>query len=299
MSEAERGWPAAEGSEGTGSRTSSRRRLFELLEAGRDGDTPSRLLDVILITLILANVVAATLESLPGLGPRHVELFSWIEIISVGVFSLEYVMRIACAVEKPEPRFRHPVWGRLRYAASPLALIDLLAILPFYLAASTGLDLRIFRTLRLLKLAHYFRALGVLLDVIRTERAAFGAAYFVIALGIALASTGIYLCEHQNQPDAFGSIPAAIYWSIVTLTTVGYGDVVPLTAGGRVLGAVVMMLGVGMLAIPTGILATGFTLEIRRRREVAETLGSGAPCPHCGQTALGSGPEDSSYSDSL
>lgn len=302
MSEARAEWTAAAETRPRGRLRSSRRRVFELLEAGQRDDIPSRLLDVFLIALILVNVVAATVESLPGLGSRYVELFTWIEILSVSAFSLEYVLRVACAVERPEPRFRHPVWGRLRYVVSPLALVDLLAILPFYLAAGTGLDLRICRTLRLLrllKLAHYFTALGVLLDVIRTERAAFGAAYFVIALGIALASTGIYLCEHQTQPEAFGSVPAAIYWSIVTLTTVGYGDVVPLTVGGRVLGAVVMMLGVGMLAIPTGILATGFTLEIRRRRQLAANLGSAPSCPRCGYSALSPGPEDSSLPDSL
>ena len=266
----------------------TRRRLFELLEAGRDDDIASRIVDAALMTLILVNVLCATLESIPELHARFEDEFLWIEIFSVAVFTLEYVLRIFCVVEHDDPRYHHPLWGRMRYAVSPMALIDLLAIAPFYLVAGAGADLRIVRTLRLLrilKLAHYFSALGVLIDVIRTERAAFGAAYFLIALGITLASSGIYITEHEAQPEAFGSVPAALYWAIVTLTTVGYGDVVPVTPAGRVLGVIVMMLGVGTLAIPTGILATGFTLELRRRRdraEARENVARARHCPGCG-----------------
>lgn len=270
------------------SRWITRRRLFEVLEASAKGDATSRVVDAVLVTLIVVNVVCAALESVPSLYARFGTQFVWLEIVSVTIFSLEYVLRLLCAVEHESPRYKHPVWGRVRYAFSGLALIDLVAILPFYLAASTGIDLRTVRTLRLLrvlKLSHYFSALGVLLDVIRTERAAFGAAYFLIALGISIASTGVYIAEHDAQPEAFGSVPAALYWSIVTLTTVGYGDVVPITTFGRLLGAVVMILGVGMLAIPTGILATGFTLELRRRRDRAEAganAGAVSSCPNCG-----------------
>ena len=262
----------------------TRRRLFELVEAGQGDDVPSRVIDLALVGLILVNVLCATLESIPTLRMRFGDEFLAIELFSVAIFTLEYALRIYCAVEHDEPRYRHPIWGRLRYAVSPMALIDLLAIAPFYLAAGTGVDLRIVRTLRLLrilKLAHYFSALGVLIDVIRTERAAFGAAYFLIALGITLASSGIYITEHEAQPEAFGSVPAALYWAIVTLTTVGYGDVVPVTPAGRVLGVIVMMLGVGTLAIPTGILATGFTLELRRRRDRAEAERNASRARHC------------------
>lgn len=278
----------------------TRRRLYELLEAGQGGDFASRAVDAGLMALILTNVACATLESIPTLQARFGEVFLAFELFSVAVFTLEYVARIYCAVESDNPRYQHPLWGRLRYAVSPMALIDLLAIAPFYVAAGTGLDLRIVRTLRLLrilKLAHYFSALGVLLDVIRTERAAFGAAYFLIALGITLASSGIYITEHQAQPEAFGSVPAALYWAIVTLTTVGYGDVVPVTPAGRVLGVIVMMLGVGTLAIPTGILATGFTLELRRRRHHAEAVAAEFAldsCPNCGFQLDADTPEDSS-----
>ncbi len=278
----------------------TRRRLFELLEAGREDDVASRIVDAALMGLILVNVFCATLESIPELQARFEEEFLWIELFSVAVFTLEYVLRIFCAVEHDDPRYHHPLWGRLRYAVSPMALIDLLAIAPFYLVAGAGADLRIVRTLRLLrilKLAHYFSALCVLIDVIRTERAAFGAAYFLIALGITLASSGIYITEHEAQPDDFGSVPSALYWAIVTLTTVGYGDVVPVTPAGRVLGVIVMMLGVGTLAIPTGILATGFTLELRRRRHRAEAEQESAHsrfCPSCGFQLSENPVEDSS-----
>jgi voltage-gated potassium channel len=238
--------------------------------------------DLGLISLITLNLAATILESVPEIQAAWAEEFFWIEVISVIVFTIEYVLRVTCAVELPDLEGKSPLMARLRYMARPMALMDLLAVLPFYLSAFVAIDLRLLRLLRLLrvlKLTHYFSALETLLDVLRTERNALGAAYFLVAIGILLASCGIYLFEHEAQPEAFASIPAAIYWSIVTLSTVGYGDVVPMTDGGRALGGIVIMLGVGTLTIPTGIMATGFALELRRRRELAE---QGGDCPTCG-----------------
>jgi voltage-gated potassium channel len=173
-------------------------------------------------------------------------------------------------VEHEEARFRHPVFGRLRYVFSLIALVDLLAVLPYYLAAIVPIDLRflrVLRILRILKLSHYFAALDVLLEVARKERNAFGAAFFLLALGTLFASSGIYLCEHEIQPVAFGSIPAAMWWAVATLTTVGYGDVTPVTVAGKVFGASITVMGIGMVALPTGILASGFSEELRRRQQ--------------------------------
>jgi voltage-gated potassium channel len=249
---------------------SLRRRVHELLEAGQHEDRASRVVDLSLMTLILISVTANVLESVPQFYARHHLLLEALEISCVSVFTLEYLLRLLCAIEKDDPRFRRPVLGRLRFMLTPLALADLLAILPFYLSAWIGVDLRLLRVLRLLrifKLAHYFSALSILLDVIRRERHAFGAAYFLVALGLMMASSGVYLFEHRAQPDAFGSIPASIWWAVATLTTVGYGDVTPITTGGKVFSAVVMMIGVGTVAVPTGLLATGFAFELQRRRD--------------------------------
>lgn len=263
-------------------------RLYQLLESGEKDDPASRLVDVGLISLIAVNLVATTLESVPELQAQYGSEFFWIEVVSVVVFTIEYVLRVACVVERPGAEDESRARGRVRYMMRPMALMDLLAVLPFYLSAFFAIDLRLLRLLRLLrvlKLTHYFTALGTLLYVLRTERNALGAAYFLVMLGILIASCGIYLFEHSAQPEAFASIPASIYWSIVTLSTVGYGDVVPVTDGGRILGGVVIMLGVGTLTIPTGIMATGFALELRKRREIAA---QGAECPTCGSSLGGS-----------
>ena len=274
-----------------GLRMPGRRRFFELLEYAEDGDTPSKVVDASLIGCIVVSLAATMLESVPELNARFGPWFFWIEVATVAVFTVEYVLRVACAVEMENERFHEAIRGRLRYAASPLALADLLAIAPFYLSAFLAIDLRILRLLRLfriLKLTHYFTSLQVLLDVLKAERQILGAAYFAVVVGIVMAASGVYVFEHNAQPENFSSIPAAIYWAIVTLSSVGYGDVVPITIGGRILGAAVIMLGVGMLAIPTGIVATGFVLETRSRRR---SQGDSDParfdrCPTCGSTQL-------------
>jgi voltage-gated potassium channel len=253
-----------------GVQRSPRRRIHELLEVSRPGDRASKAIDVALMVLIVVSVGANVLESMPRLQASHQSLFDGLEMCCVAVFTLEYLLRVVCAVESSDSRFRSPLLGRLRFVLTPLALADLLAIAPFYLSAWIEVDLRLLRVLRLVrifKLAHYFSALSILLDVIRTERHAFGAAYFVVILGLMMASSGVYLFEHQAQPEAFGSIPSAIWWAVATLTTVGYGDVTPITTGGKVFSTVVMIIGVGMVAVPTGILATGFAFELRRRRD--------------------------------
>lgn len=222
------------------------------------------------MTLIILSVAAAIAESVPSFSVRHAGVFAGFELLSVLVFSIEYVLRVTTIVEGPDPRFRHPILGRLRYMASPLAMADLLAFLPFYLGSFFSVDLRMLRVLRLIrifKLAHYFSSLDILLDVIRMERRAFGAAYFIVVLCLLMAGSGVYIFEHQAQPEAFGSIPTSLWWAVSTLTTVGYGDVTPVTLGGKVFGMFVMMLGVGVVAVPTGILATGFALELRSRRD--------------------------------
>ncbi|MAE95602.1 MAG: Ion transport protein [Deltaproteobacteria bacterium] len=247
-----------------------RRRVFEILEVGSNGDRTSLVCDLAIMALIVLNVASAIAESVPSWGSSYADLFAAFELFSVAVFSTEYVLRVATIVEGQDPRFHSPIAGRLRYMATPLAMTDLLAFLPFYLSAVIGIDLRMLRVLRLIrifKLAHYFSALNILLDVIRIERHAFGAAYFVVVLGLLMAGSGVYLFEHEAQPEAFGSIPASLWWAVATLTTVGYGDVTPITLGGKMFGTFVMMLGVGVVAVPTGILATGFALELRKRRE--------------------------------
>lgn len=248
-----------------------RKRTYEVLEIAGSRDRASYACDAALIALITANVLATVLESVPEIGELMADFFHDFETASVAIFSVEYVVRLWSVVESPDPRYRRPIVGRLRYACSGIALIDLLAILPFFLAAFVDVDLRVLRVLRflrILKLSHYFSALDALFEVVRRERNALGAAFFLLWMGVMLAASGIYVFEHHVQPEALGSIPGAMWWALVTLTTVGYGDVTPVTAWGKVFGGLVVVMGMGMVALPTGILAYGFTQEMERRRDV-------------------------------
>jgi len=245
-------------------------RIYELLEAGRPNDPLSRFVDGALIVLIAVNVIAVILESVPSFSAAFGPQFRAFEVFSVAVFTVEYGIRVWSCVEIQDGRYEASLRGRLRYMLTPLALIDLVAILPFYLAMFFSIDLRFLRVLRLLrvfKLTRYSAAMTVLLEVLRQEARSFGAVLFILCVVLIMASSGIYLLEHKLQPEAFGSIPAAMWWAVATLTTVGYGDVTPITPMGKVFGALITIVGIGMVALPAGILASGFSDQLRKRRD--------------------------------
>ncbi len=239
-----------------------------------------RTLDVSLLALIVLAVCAAILETVPSVRERFGAELHAFDVFSVVVFTIEYVLRLATCTAHPSGRFGEPVRGRLRFALTPMALVDLAAIAPFYLEALLPVDLRFLRVLRLFrifKLTRYSAAMSILLGVLRDEARSFGAALFILMVILILAASGIYLVESDVQPEAFGSIPAAMWWAVATLTTVGYGDVTPITAGGKVFGAIVTIVGIGMVALPAGILASAFSDHLRRRREsFAEQVGEAA-----------------------
>ncbi|TQV70258.1 ion transporter [Denitrobaculum tricleocarpae] len=243
------------------------RTIHEKLDPSDRSGPISRGLDLFLIALIAINVAAVILETVDSIETRFRMAFWVIEVISVAVFSVEYAARVWASPEDPEFRDRkHP---RLAYMTSPLAIIDLVAILPFYLGFLVDMDLRFLRVLRLLrilKLTRYSPAMSMLLDVFREEANAFLAGFFILIVLLVLAASGAYLAEHQVQPEKFGSIPEAMWWAMATLTTVGYGDVVPITAAGQIFGSLVGVVGIGMAALPAGILASGLADLLRRRR---------------------------------
>lgn len=223
-----------------------------------------------IIILILANVVAVILESHPRYRAAYGDWFFRFELFSVFVFTVEYVLRLWGAVEAPECRGL-PAWkARFRYATRPLALIDFLAIAPFYLSFFVQIDLRYLRTLRLLrllKLSHYFPGLELFIKVIRAQLPSLAAASLIMVILILVSAIAMFTLEHPVQPDKFGSLAESVWWSVVTLTTVGYGDVTPLTFGGRFLGGVIMLLGVGVVALPAAMLAGRFAGELQMQRE--------------------------------
>ena len=261
---------------------SIRRRLFLILEAGEAGDRVSRVVDWLLVLLIIANVAAATLSTVQGISERYGPELRAFELFSVAVFTVEYLLRIWVCNENPMWRHKGPFLGRLKFALRPLSIIDLAAILPFYIALLyPTIDLRAlraFRLLRLFKLVRYSPAMMTMTRVVTLEWRALSASLLIMIAVTLAASTAMYYVEGDDQPDAFSSIPAAMWWALATLTTVGYGDVVPVTVAGRVLGGFVMIFGLGMFALPIGIIASGFAQEIQRR-EFVITWGMVAKVP--------------------
>ncbi|MBI2239686.1 MAG: ion transporter [Magnetospirillum gryphiswaldense] len=223
--------------------------------------------DWFLIVMVALNVLAVVLESIEHLSIAHGPVFHAFDLFSVAVFSVEYLLRLWTAVELNDKRFHHPVYGRLRWMVSPMALIDLLAVLPFYLGMFVEMDLRAIRVLRVFKLGRYSMAMSVMVAVARQETRAIGAVLFVMLVVLIFTSSLMYLFEHHAQPHVFADIPTAMWWSVVTLTTLGYGDMVPITPLGRMLGGLTAILGVGMIALPAGVLASGFSEQIRQRRQ--------------------------------
>ncbi len=245
-----------------------KQRLYDLLEGGNRTNFSHRLIDILLSLLIICNVLSVALESMPLIEAAHVTGFAIFEIFSLAVFTIEYVTRLwVCTEHLPLKRLRASE-ARRRYALSPFMIIDLLAILPSLLVSFIGMDLRflrIFRLLRLLKLARYSPTIITLGRVLYNERRALGAVV-IIMFGLLMLSASIMtIIEAEAQPEAFGSIPASMWWALATLSTVGYGDVVPITALGRIFGGIVTLLGVAMYALPIAIIASGFTNESRRR----------------------------------
>ncbi len=247
-----------------------RRWLYVALEKQKGG-VWAKLLNRSLLVLVAVNIIVVVVESEHSIYKAHAALFDWFEMVSVGVFTLEYLVRAWICVESDQVHFQHPLGGRLRYLRSPMAMVDLMAILPFYLSFIVGgADWRVLRSLRLLrllKLTRYSHSLGLLLAILRQEAETLVSALFILCMLILVSATGIYLVEGHAHPDEFGSIPRALWWSVVTVATVGYGDVVPVTIVGRVFSGVIIVSGITVAALPAAILASGMINELKRRRE--------------------------------
>ena len=245
-----------------------RKRVYEIIETGQGEDSASKIFDGFIVGLILLNVAAFVAETVPSLHAAWGGWFHWFEIFSVAIFTIEYVLRIWTAVEVPYLARKQPWLARLKLACQPALIIDLLAFLPFYLSAIFPVDLRILRTLRLLrflKLSRYSPAMYTLTRVLSNERKALAGACLLLAMALLFSATLMYYIEGNAQPDKFGNIPQAAWWAIATLTTVGYGDATPITALGKLVGGVTMVIGLCILALPVAIISTGFAQELQRR----------------------------------
>jgi len=259
---------------------SIRRRIFEILQPVHDGGSSSRAFDIFIVTLILLNVIAVTMETIPGWSEAYDPWFRAIEVASVAVFTVEYVLRIWSCTS--DPRFAHPIFGRLKMMITPMSLVDLAAILPFYLPMLIPVDLRIARALRLMRIfrilmiARYSESLHLFHNVLRRRREELIVIVFTLGVVLVVVSGLMYLAERNAQPDKFSSIPATMWWGIITLTTIGYGDMVPITPAGKILGAFISILGVGLFALPAGLLGSAFVEELNKKKHPDR-------CPHCGK----------------
>lgn len=242
--------------------------LFYLLEALPRKSYAQYSVDTFLVVLILANVLAVILSSVESLSEQYGGFFYAFEVFSVAVFTLELLARLWVYKLTLDTTSNNSYW---QFWKNPFIIIDVIAIAPFYLSFLIVVDLRLLRLLRLFrvfKISPYFQSLRLLGSVIRQEFRPMISAFAVILIMMLFAAAGIYLLEREGQPDAFGDLPSALWWVVVTLSTVGYGDVIPLTVLGRILGAVIMMLGIGMVALPAGMLASRFSEVMHRQQDL-------------------------------
>lgn len=258
-----------------------KRRTYELIEKAQKGDRSSRSIDITILVLIILNTISIVLESFNALYATYYYQFKIFEIVSVLIFTVEYSMRIWTA-DLSFPSERGKLFSVCKYMFSFMALIDLLAILPFYLPMFIPVDLRflrmfrISRLLRILKINRYTQALSLIMKVIKDKKDELIATVFVMGFMIMISATLMYYVETEVQPEAFPNIVASFWWAVATLTTVGYGDVYPITGVGKILASITAILGIGLVALPTGIISSGF-IEAMREGEKRVI------CPHCGE----------------
>jgi len=262
--------------------SSIKKRIFDVLQGNHEGGIIGRIIEIFIISIIFLNVIAVIIETVESIYNRNPNLFHRFELFSVIVFTVEYVFRLWSCTSRE--KYKNPIKGRIRFALTPLVIIDLLSFLPFYLPMLITLDLRFLRSLRLLrifrilKIGRYFESLKIIGNVFMRKKEELAITVFMVMILLIIASCLMYSVENQAQPKTFSSIPMAMWWGIATLTTVGYGDVYPVTALGKFLGAIIALLGIGIFALPTGILGSGFVEEIANRKSEKHKI-----CPHCGK----------------
>lgn len=249
-----------------------RRRTHDLLEGEPRGSIAATAVHAGLVALVLVNVVAAVCETVPSIAAEHRTLLSAIEGVSLVIFVTEFALRLWAAREDPVRGRRGPLRARLAWLRSPAGIVDFLSTAPFVVAALTNVDLRVLgllRLLRIFKIARYSPGFRSLMEAIRIERHALAACLAILGVAVLVAATAMYIAERDVQPGKFGTVPDAMWWAITTITTVGYGDVVPVSVAGRMVGAATMITGLVMLALPVAIIATSFARVIARNEFVA------------------------------
>jgi voltage-gated potassium channel len=265
---------------------SVKKRIYEIMEVQTPGDEPAHIFDVFMLAIIILNVGVVMLETVKSIEASYFFYLHIIDVVSVAIFTVEYGLRMWVSTENP--RFHHPFFGRLRHAFIPMSIVDLLAILPFYIPFVIAFDLRfirilrLFRVVRILKLGHYSESIKTFEQVVKKRWHELAMAFFAIIVVIVMCSSVMYYAEHEAQPEKFASIPESLWWATITLATIGYGDVYPITPLGKVIGAIIALMGIAIYALPTGIIAAGFVEELHNRKSEKEEI----VCPHCGKVII-------------
>jgi voltage-gated potassium channel len=264
----------------------TKRKVHGLLHPEIVGDKNwDKIINIFIITLIILNVIAVILETVKPLHDKYETFFYYFDLVSVIIFTIEYILRVWSS--NHEEKYKHSFWGRLKYMVSPGALIDFIAIVPFFLHLVFGLGidlrevrmLRLLRVLRLFRLTAYTRSAHLISNVFRKRARELAISFILSIFLIIIASCIIYFAEHLHPENkGFTSIPASLWWSVVTLTTTGYGDMYPITTIGKIMTGLIMLTGVAFFAIPAGILSAGFLEEFRKTRKKKENI-----CPNCGK----------------
>lgn len=265
-----------------------RQKLYEYIDDERGNQKYDNLVEYFIFGLIIANVIALVLESYEEINVRYSTFFYLFEIFSVIVFSIEYCLRIWLA----DLKYPHlsPIKARVKYITSFMGIIDVFSILPFYLPYIIKVDLRairllrLFRLLRLLKLNRHFSSLQLISSVIKKTKQDLLVSIFLVSVLLIISSTVMYDIESKAQPEAFANIGQAMWWAVATLTTVGYGDIYPVTGLGKILSTFIALLGIGIVALPTGIISSAFIGEVQNKRAQKQHVAAQCTCPNCGTT---------------
>jgi len=259
-------------------------KIYELVEKGSHGRKLTIVFDYTIMTLIVLSLLSIILESIPEINYKYDQILYGFNVFSIVIFTMEYAMRIYVS------DLTHPSKTRLKSASkfifSTYGLIDIFAILPFFLPMLIKVDLRFLRALRLtrflriLKLNRYNDSLNLIWTVIKEKRSELAVTGFLTFLILMIASFLMYHIEGDVQPEAFSNILESFWWAIATLTTVGYGDIYPITGLGKFISGLIAILGIGIVALPTGIIGAGFMTKVEKSRQNDENK----KCSHCGST---------------
>ena len=254
-----------------------RQTIYRIIRIGYTGDLPSRLFDIVIAVSILANLFIIFFETF-DVSKRYLPALSIIELVTVIIFTVEYLLRLVTA-DLAYPGAKTFAAAVAAFVFSLYGIIDLVSFLPYWISlafpaaaipsgAVAFRMLRVVRILRLFRINRYYDAFNVITDVIREKKNQILSALFIILMLVLAASVIMYNLEHEAQPEAFKNAFSGIWWAVSTLLTVGYGDIYPVTTAGRVVGIILAFLGVGIVAVPTGIISAGFVEHYTRIKDL-------------------------------